>query len=191
MVMVMAIGVLALQGDFEEHLAVLQKLAIEGKEVRSLDDLACVDRLILPGGESTAIGSLLVVTGLGSAIVKRVKRGTLTILGTCAGAILLAKRVQGGLPPGALALMDMTIERNAYGRQVQSFRAELTLDGVPAAHSGVFIRAPKINQVGSGVQVLAQHQGAPVLVREGRMFAATFHPEVEGDTWLHERFLSI
>ena len=166
------IGVLALQGDFAEHIAALQGLEVEAKEVRTVSDLADVQGLIIPGGESTALHLLLQSTGLDANI----QASQLPILGTCAGAILLSD----------LGLLDVDIERNAYGPQIHSVRTEIMMNNqqVPAS----FIRAPKIIRVAPEVEVLATYKGDPVLVRQGNILAATFHTEVTNSTVLHELF---
>lgn len=185
----MIVGVLALQGDFAEHMRVLHSLNLNAQEVRTLDDLAHIDRLIIPGGESTVMSRFLVEEGLMEEIRTRSVNGKLPILGTCAGAILLAKTVTGKNPPQALELMDISVERNAYGTQLDSFAEEIDVVGIGKKRVS-FIRAPKIMNVESDVRVLASHQGAPILVQQGDLLAATFHTEVKGDTWLHELFLN-
>lgn len=257
----MGVGVLAFQGDFAEHLNVLCSLNVEAIEVRSLQDLAKVDGLIIPGGESTVIARFLNETGVGIEIVRRVgkgKKGTegkvgkegssdssdspldreleverlvssesftkaiktaekirrpLAIYGTCAGAIILAKEATGKNAPKPLGLIDITIDRNAYGSQVDSFETEIRVDmrnvivetprrdvstnnirGVSTKQSNIpvaFIRAPKITRVGKDVEVLAKHKGLPVLVRQGNVLAGTFHPEVRGENRIHRLFLDM
>ncbi len=166
----MRIGVLALQGDFAAHLAALPG-AIEVRTAGAIDRL---DLLVIPGGESTAMLKLLEGSGIEAAARRMAARGG-TIFGTCAGAILLAKNVSGPRQP-SWGLIDIDIERNAYGRQIDSFQA--TLD---PPYQGVFIRAPRIRRGGAGVEVMARFEGEPVLVRQGRIFAATFHPEMTDD----------
>jgi 5'-phosphate synthase pdxT subunit len=171
------IGVLALQGNFREHAAVLRRLGAEPVEVRLPEQLEGLDGLVIPGGESTAITRLMRLYGLEEAI--RRFRGA--IFGTCAGMILLDRE--------HLGLVDVAVDRNAYGRQVASFEADLDLDGDPEPLRGVFIRAPRVRDVGSDVEVLAEHDGEPVLLRQGRFLVASFHPELTDDTRVHERFL--
>lgn len=174
-------GVLALQGNFEEHGLILADLKVRSVEVRSASDLAACDALILPGGESTVMMQLLTESGLDREIICRVQDG-MPVFGTCAGAILLSDT--------HLKLMDISVERNAYGRQTESFQTELHLsDGRSIAAS--FIRAPKISRVGEHVETLAVHNGCPVLVRSGSIMAATFHTETEGEIALHRLFLDI
>lgn len=187
----MVIGVLSLQGDFAEHMQVLEDLRVSAREVRTTDDLAMVDRLIIPGGESTVMAKLLWKGGLGDMITKRARANELAIYGTCAGAILLAKTATGKNAPATLGLMDITIERNAYGTQIESFETELLVKGRTAALPVAFIRAPVITTIGKGVDVLAEHEGRPVLVRQGRLLAGTFHPEVRGETAIHKLFLQL
>ncbi len=172
------IGVLAVQGNFREHAAMLRRLGAEPIEVRLPEQLEGVDGLIIPGGESTAIMRLIRLYGLEEAI----RSFGRPLLGTCAGMILLDR--------DHLSLVDIAVERNGYGRQVASFEADLELgDGEPLR--GVFIRAPRVTETGPDVEVLARHDGVPVLLREGRFLVASFHPELTGDTRVHERFLEM
>ncbi|HYY33780.1 MAG TPA: pyridoxal 5'-phosphate synthase glutaminase subunit PdxT [Gaiellaceae bacterium] len=173
------IGVLALQGNFREHVAVLKRLGAEPVEVRKAEQVAGLDGLIIPGGESTAITRLSQIYGLEEAI----RRFQGPVFGTCAGMILLDRE--------HLGLMDIEVARNAYGRQVASFEADLALAGDEEALHGVFIRAPRLAEAGPAVEVLAEYDGEPVLVREGRFLAAAFHPELTDDARVHERFLDM
>jgi pyridoxal 5'-phosphate synthase pdxT subunit len=173
------IGVLAVQGNFREHAAVLRRLGADVVEVRMPDDLAGLDGLVIPGGESTAIGRLIRLYGLEEAI-RRFER---PVFGTCAGMILLDRR--------HLGLVDVEVNRNAYGRQVASFEADLDLNGEAEPLHGVFIRAPRVADVGPDVEVLAELDGEPVLLRQGRFLIASFHPELTDDTRVHERFLDL
>jgi 5'-phosphate synthase pdxT subunit len=175
----MRIGVLAVQGNFREHAAVLRRLGVEPVEVRLPHQLEGLDGLIVPGGESTAIGRLIRLYGLEEAI----RRFTRPIFGTCAGMILLDRE--------HLGLADVSVRRNAYGRQVASFEADLTLAGEDEPLRGVFIRAPEVEDVGADVEVLAALEGTPVLLRDGRVLVASFHPELTDDTRVHERFLAL
>ncbi|HIH16654.1 MAG TPA: pyridoxal 5'-phosphate synthase glutaminase subunit PdxT [Candidatus Diapherotrites archaeon] len=181
------VGVLALQGDFFEHLQTLKKLGVEAAEVRNQEDLAQVQGLVIPGGESTTMSQLLAETGLDQAIRARAKQG-MAVYGTCVRAILLAKKVLNDGGVKGLGLMDISVERNAYGRQVDSFEAELEANGLGKL-KGVFIRAPVIQSVGRGVEVLASLDGKPVLVRQGNLLAGTFHPEIEGEARVHQWFV--
>jgi 5'-phosphate synthase pdxT subunit len=180
------IGVLALQGNVREHTAMLRSLGAEVVEVRRPDQLEGLDGLVVPGGESTAIGRLVRLAGLEEPL--RSFDGAL--LGTCAGMILLARDAVDGRPDQLqLGLADVIARRNAFGRQVSSFEAELELVGEGPPLHGVFIRAPWIEEVGPDVEVLAEWEGHPVLVRQGRVLLAAFHPELTDDTRVHELFL--
>ena len=188
----MKVGVLALQGAFREHAEVLDALGAHVVEVRVPAHLGGIDALFLPGGESTTITKLLDSSGLAEPLRARIADG-LSVFGTCAGLILLARQVEAehGEPyPGTLDALDCVVRRNAYGRQRESFEASLMIDGVEGAFPGVFIRSPVVTSVGATVDVLAAHGDHPVLVRQGRVWAATFHPELSGDLRLHQRFLS-
>ena len=183
----MKIGILAVQGDFEAHGKMLERLGVVPVFVRAPADLTGLNGLILPGGESTTHLKVLTEEGLLDAIKKFAKDGG-AFFGTCAGAILLAREVHGPSQV-SLGLIDMVVERNAYGRQLAS---EVRFGGTKLKHEPlemVFIRAPIIEQVGPGVAVLAEESGRPVLVEQGRSLAATFHPELTADTTLHEYFL--
>jgi 5'-phosphate synthase pdxT subunit len=173
------IGVLAVQGNFREHASVLRRLGAEPVEVRKPEQLEGLDGLIIPGGESTAITRLMRLYGIEDAI--RRFRGP--VFGTCAGMILLDR--------DHLGLVDVAVSRNAYGRQVASFEADLVLAGEDEPLRGVFIRAPRVVEAGPEVEVLAAHDGEPVLLREGRFLVASFHPELTDDTRVHERFLQL
>jgi 5'-phosphate synthase pdxT subunit len=182
----MKAGVLALQGDFREHAAVLAELGASPIEVRTPEDLARVDCLVVPGGESTTIAKLAASSGLVEPIRGRALAG-MPMLGTCAGMIVMAKRVDGGEP--LLGLVDITVLRNAYGRQVDSFEADVTVRGVDHPVRAVFIRAPMVETIGPGVRVLAEYEGHPVVLEEGGLVVASFHPELVGETQLHEYVL--
>jgi pyridoxal 5'-phosphate synthase pdxT subunit len=174
------IGVLALQGNFREHAAVLRRLGADVVEVRKREQLEGLDGLVIPGGESTAIGRLIRIYGLEEAL----RRFDRPVFGTCAGMILLGR-------DGLLGRVDVGVRRNAYGRQVASFEADLDLAGGEPPLRGVFIRAPRVEDVGPGVEVLAELEGEPVLLRDGRYLVASFHPELTNDTRVHERFLEL
>jgi 5'-phosphate synthase pdxT subunit len=190
----MTVGVLALQGDFREHIETLRRIGVQPVEVRLPKHLEAVDRLIIPGGESTVIGRLLTIYNLVAPLRLRAGRD-LAVWGTCAGAILLARTVldmkQGGQP--GLEVMDMAVRRNAYGSQLDSFEQLLDMpalgdDPLP----GVFIRAPQIESVGPTVRVLARlTNGAAVAAQQGRMMATTFHPELTSDDRVHRYFLEL
>jgi pyridoxal 5'-phosphate synthase pdxT subunit len=173
------IGVLALQGNFREHAAALRRLGADVVEVRRPEQVQGLDGLVLPGGESTAIARLMRLYGLEEAVA----RFGGAVLGTCAGMILLDR--------DHLGLVDVRVRRNAYGRQVASFEADVALAEDPAPLRGVFIRAPRVEEVGPDVEVLAEHEGAPVLLRQGRCLVASFHPELTDDPRVHERFLQL
>lgn len=184
------VGILALQGDVAEHARLLRHLGADPVEVRTPRDLGDVAGLVLPGGESPAQSRLLERVGLREAIRRRALEG-MPILGTCAGLILLAQEVTGG-PVQTLELMDITVARNAYGRQRESFEADVWVGawGPPPLRSA-FIRAPVITRVGEGVEVVATVEGRPVLVRQGPWLGASFHPEITGEVRLHRLFLSL
>lgn len=180
------VGVLALQGDFALHAASLARLGQPVREVRSESELDGLNRLIIPGGESATMLKLMERTGLDRAVVGFHERGG-ALFGTCAGLILLARQVTGPEQP-SLGLLDVDVERNAYGRQRESFETDLVWNG-DASFRGVFIRAPRINRIGDGVTVLARVNGDPVLVRGEGILAASFHPELTADDRLHHYFL--
>jgi len=175
----MTIGVLAVQGNFREHVAMLRRLGADAVEVRKPEQLDGLDGLVIPGGESTAFMRLMRLYGLDEAI----RRFAGPVLGTCAGMIVLDR--------AHLGLVDLEVDRNAYGRQVASFEADLPLAGESEPLRGVFIRAPRVRDVGPDVEVLAELDGEPVLLREGRFLVASFHPELTADTRVHERFLEL
>ncbi|HEU4391374.1 MAG TPA: pyridoxal 5'-phosphate synthase glutaminase subunit PdxT [Blastocatellia bacterium] len=179
----MKIGVLALQGDFAAHARMLGRLGAEAVEVRDAASLESVEALVIPGGESSTMLKLITDESLTNPITDFARSGR-PVFGTCAGAILLARRVRNPEQP-SLNLIDIDVARNAYGRQVDSFVAavDTELDGGPL--EAVFIRAPRITGVGPGVEVLASHRGEPVLVRSGSIMAGTFHPELTDDTRVH------
>lgn len=186
----MKVGVLALQGAFREHNEILDALGVDAVEVRTPASLTALDALILPGGESTTIGKLLVTSGLLPTLTEHLAAG-LPTLGTCAGVILLATEVlDGRADQPVLAALDVTVRRNGYGTQLQSFEADLTVTGLAGApFPGVFIRAPHLERTGPDVEVLARHDGRPVLCRQGPVWGSTFHPELSGDLRVHEQFL--
>jgi len=173
------IGVLAVQGNFREHTAALEQLGADTVEVRLPEQLDGLDGLVIPGGESTAITRLMRLYGLEQAIRSFCE----PVFGTCAGMILLDR--------AHLGLIDLEVDRNGYGRQVASFEADLVLKGDAVPLRGVFIRAPRVIAHGPEVEVLATHAGEPVLLRQGRFLVAAFHPELTGDTRVHERFLDL
>jgi 5'-phosphate synthase pdxT subunit len=187
----MRIGVLALQGDFALHARTLEKCGVEAVEVRKPVELNGVDGLIMPGGESTTLLKLIDAWNFAPALEKFHSAGK-PIFGTCAGLIILAREVESP-KQFSLGLIDVTVERNAYGRQRESFEASGTvrLDKDPIQLEMVFIRAPRIRRVGPGVEVLAEHGGEPVMARQDRVLVATFHPELTDSTVVHRYFCDL
>ena len=177
---------LALQGDFREHARVFADAGATPIEVRTAEQLAQVDCLAIPGGESTTIAKLARAYDLVEPLRARAAEG-MPVLGTCAGMIVLATEVLGGEP--LFALMDITVRRNAYGRQADSFEADIEVRGVDHAVRGVFIRAPWIERIGADVEVLATFEDRPVVLEQGTLVVASFHPELVGETGLHEYLL--
>jgi 5'-phosphate synthase pdxT subunit len=191
------IGVLAVQGDFAEHASMLREAGrelgrpVEVKEVRTSKDLEGLDGLIVPGGESTTIGKLLVAYGLEEPIKQAAERG-LPVWGTCAGMILLARDILGGEPDGRIGLMDLAVQRNAFGRQLDSFETDLAFTGLDQPIHAVFIRAPLVERLGERAQALAElPDGRVVAARQGNLVATAFHPELTPDTSLHRWFLGL
>lgn len=183
------IGVLALQGAFREHIYALEALDVRAEAIRLPEQLASCDGLVIPGGESTAISKLMDAYGFYEPIAERAENG-MAVWGTCAGAILIAKHIVDGIEgQRGLDLMDVEVRRNAYGRQVDSFEADLEFAHIGEAFRGVFIRAPWIESVGEGVEVLARQSSHIVAAREGRLLATTFHPELTGDPRIHRYFV--
>lgn len=198
------IGVLAIQGAVSEHIDVLRRLGVDTCEVRTADELEHADGLIIPGGESTTIGHVMKESGADKVFVRRVQGG-MPVYGTCAGAILMAKKVsvpRQGQRVEYFPLMDIEIARNDYGRQVDSFIDEI--DEIASCLTAgrrrytprnnmeaVFIRAPRIKKTGKNVQILAQYRSEPVMCREGNMLISTFHPELTADTRVHEYFINM
>lgn len=181
-------GVLDLQGAVREHLRMLERLGCDAVPVKKTADLEGVEALILPGGESTTLGKLMTRYGLMDAVRTAAEAG-MPIYGTCAGMILLAKDIPGSDQP-RLGLMDITVKRNAYGRQVDSFEADLEIPVIgPPPFRAVFIRAPYVEAVGPGVEVLAEENGHIVAARQGRYLVSAFHPELTDDARLHAYFL--
>lgn len=185
------VGVLALQGAFESHQQRLTDLGVLTRQVRTPRDLAGVDALVMPGGESTTMSKLLVTSGLFDPLALRIAAG-LPVFGTCAGMILLATEVLDGRPDQrSFGAIDVTVRRNGYGRQLDSFETDLEVSGIDGGpFHGMFIRAPKVERVGPGVEVLAEHDGVPVLLRQGAITVASFHPELAGDRRVHAWFVA-
>lgn len=185
------IGVLAFQGGVIEHVEIIRKLGQTAVEIRNPGELSRCDGLIIPGGESTTIGFFLETTGMDKAMTASVLKG-MPVFGTCAGAILLAKNIESNIVPPHLGLLDISIRRNAYGRQVDSFTTELQVPSLGIQDlKTAFIRAPIITKTGPGVEILAKHGEEIVLVRSKNILAATFHPELAGETRLHKAFISL
>ena len=192
------VGVLALQGDVREHARMLAECGVSTQRVRSVEDLASVDALVIPGGESTTMSKLAVDFGLIEPL-RKARASGMPMYGSCAGMIMLADRLEGGRPDQqTIGGIDMTVRRNAFGRQVDSFEADLAmpiLAGAPPVHA-VFIRAPWVEAVGDGVEVLGRVEGGPsagriVAVRQGLLLATSFHPELTGDARVHEYFVDL
>jgi 5'-phosphate synthase pdxT subunit len=183
----MKAGVLALQGDFREHAAMIAACGATPVLVRTPEDLSAVDCLAIPGGESTTMAKLALEHGLVEPLRARASAG-MPVFGTCAGMILMAREVQDGQP--VLSLLDITVRRNAYGRQVDSFESDVDVRGIGPVRA-VFIRAPVVERVGQDVEILAELGGLPILVRQGNLLAAAFHPEIAGDARLHHQLLSM
>lgn len=185
----MQVGVLALQGAFAAHSDCLTSIGVQSIEVRTPEQLSSVDALLMPGGESSTMSQLLESSGLFDPIARRIAEG-MPVFGTCAGMILLASEILDGRSDQRnFAAIDISVRRNAFGRQVDSFEA--TINSSVGDFHGVFIRAPRIERVGAQVEVLGSINDEPVLVRQGNVLAASFHPELSNDARLHEYFVSI
>jgi 5'-phosphate synthase pdxT subunit len=183
------VGVLALQGDVREHLGILDSLDVEAVGVKTPEQLARVDALVIPGGESTTIGKMAVRFGLLDPLRSAIDCD-LPVYGTCAGMILLAGAVTEGDQP-LIGALDVVVKRNAFGRQNESFEADLEIDGLDSTFHAVFIRAPWIEKVGSEVEVLSSVDDHPVMVRQGSILATSFHPELTGDGRIHRMLLEM
>jgi 5'-phosphate synthase pdxT subunit len=184
------IGILGLQGDVAEHARALDEAGAMPVVVKRAAELAEVDALVLPGGESTTISKLLHRFELLEPLIQRARAG-MPLYGTCAGAILMAREIVGDQPiDHQIGVMDISVRRNAYGRQIDSFESDLDVSGLREPFRAVFIRAPVIESIGEGVEVLAEHDGHPVLVRQGHLFASTFHPEMTPDARVHGMFVT-
>jgi 5'-phosphate synthase pdxT subunit len=184
----MPVGVLALQGDFREHALLLNSMGVETRLVRKPEELDSIDALVIPGGESTTIGKLADRFGLLEPLRSIVRSGVPT-LGTCAGLIFLATGTTGPAQVH-LGVLDVVVERNAFGRQVDSFEADLDVTGMADPLHAVFIRAPVIDKAGADVEVLASVENDPVMVRQGNIIATSFHPELTGETRVHKLMLN-
>lgn len=185
----MTIGVLALQGAFRAHILALRSLGYDAVEVRTPAQLAEVDALVMPGGESTTMSMLLESSELFEPLSARLAEG-MPALGTCAGLILLAAEIEDGRPDQrSFGALDISVQRNGYGRQIESFETELHVEGFDSPMPAVFIRAPRVTRTGESVEVLATNDlGEPVIVRSGKVFGTAFHPELSSDTRLHRLF---
>lgn len=182
------VGVLALQGDYHKHRETLKRLGVDPALVRTPDEVRELDGLIIPGGESTTVGKLMRRYGVDEAILEKVEQG-MALYGTCTGLILMAKDIEDS-DQFRLGLLDITIRRNAFGRQIDSFETDLRIDEFgPEPLHAVFIRAPYITEIRDGVQSLAEIDGKSVFVRKGKLLASAFHPELTDDTRMHEYFL--
>jgi pyridoxal 5'-phosphate synthase pdxT subunit len=185
-----AVGVLALQGDFREHRRAFERLGARVVEVRKPEHLEGLHGLVIPGGESTTIAKLMAAYGFDEAIPAYHRAGG-AVWGTCAGAIAIANEIDGHPDQPRLRLLDVTVARNAYGRQVASFETDLRVAGLATPFHGVFIRAPRILRVGEGATAIARLEDDPVAVRGERLLATVFHPELSGDDRVHELFLAL
>jgi 5'-phosphate synthase pdxT subunit len=183
------VGVLALQGAYDAHRRRLESIGVRTRLVRTPDDLGRIDALVMPGGESTTMSHLLATSGLFEPLTSLIA-DDLPVLGTCAGMILLAAEVLDGRPDQrGFGRIDITVRRNGYGRQLDSFETDLDVDGLDRPYHAVFIRAPRVERVGAGVDVLAEHEGVAVLVRDRGCTVSAFHPELTADSRLHELFV--
>ena len=185
------VGVLALQGAFESHETVLRGLGCATQQVRTPDDLAKVNSLVIPGGESTTMSHLLLTSGLFDPLKERLV-DRLPVFGTCAGMILLASHIEDGRPDQrCFSAIDIDVRRNAYGRQIDSFQTDLDVQGIDGDFHAVFIRAPQVVRYGPGVHILARHDDDVVLAREGAVLVASFHPELTHDDRIHRLFIEM
>jgi 5'-phosphate synthase pdxT subunit len=183
------VGVLALQGAFAAHVRALAELGARTREVRTPADLGAVDALVMPGGESTTMSRLLTTSELFEPLAERLAAG-LPVFGTCAGMILLATDVADARPDQrSFGVIDLGVRRNGYGRQVDSFEADLDVKGLDGPFHAVFIRAPVVERVGASIDVLAEHDDSVVMARDGAVFVSSFHPELTADGRLHALFL--
>jgi len=183
------VGVLALQGDFREHQHSLERAGATTRQVRKPHDLESISALVIPGGESTTIGRLATLYGMIDPL-RNVIRGGLPTFGTCAGLIVLAVDAVRDAPP-LLEVLDVVVERNAFGRQNNSFETPIDVAGLDSPHQAVFIRAPRVTKVGSDVEILATHDDQIVMVRQAGIIASAFHPELTDDLRFHEMLLSM
>ncbi len=183
----MKIGVLGLQGDFREHIQVLKKLDVDAVDVRLPEDLEGTSGLVIPGGESTTLRKLLRFSELDQEIIARAKQG-FALFGTCAGMILLSNQIKNDDKTDPLQLIDITVSRNAYGRQIDSFETSIKIKDIGDFHA-IFIRAPQIVSLGECVEALSKHNGVTILARQNNIMVGSFHPEINGDVRLHQYFV--
>lgn len=181
------IGVLSVQGDFFEHIQLLESMGVHGVNIRAVDALEGTSGLIIPGGESTVMSSFMARRGIDKKIKELAKTGY-PVFGTCAGAIVLSKKIEGEKRFKPLGLIDICVKRNSYGRQVDSFETQVKLTQGKDI-KGIFIRAPQITKTGPGVEVLASFEGLPILVKQKNILASTFHPEIAGEKIIHKMFV--
>jgi len=182
------VGVLALQGAFAAHQEVLERIGCVTRQIREPRDIGGLQAIVMPGGESTTMSKLLATSGLFDPVAAAIRDGV-AVLGTCAGMILLASRIEDGrADQSSFGSLDITVQRNAYGRQVDSFETDLQVSGLDEPFRAVFIRAPRVTRVGAA-EVLSRHDGEPVLVRQGKVWAASFHPELSDDDRIHRLFV--
>ena len=187
----MKVGVLALQGAFKLHVQALERLGVEALEVRSLENFDAAEALIIPGGESTTMSFLLESSGIFESLQERSASG-MPILGTCAGMILLSSIITDGRnDQKSLGLIDIEVRRNGYGRQIDSFESDLSIDGFDGSFRGIFIRAPLVETTGEEVEVLAEIDGRPVMCRQDSTIVTSFHPELADDDRIHAEFLEM
>jgi len=185
------IGVLGIQGAIQEHLSTLKKAGVEPTWVKDRKELDSVAALVMPGGESTTMIKLLKRFEMWEALRNRIEDG-MPVLATCAGMILLSKTIENVVNQDSLGVLDISVRRNGYGRQINSFEVDLQIDEIgPEPFRAVFIRAPKIESIGGEVRVLTSYEESPVLIRQGNVLAASFHPELTGDLRIHRYFLKI
>jgi len=186
----MKVGVVAIQGDFEKHIRAFGDIGVEASEIRLPEELDRVERLVIPGGESTTVGLLMQRFGLGAAIKTRAEAG-MPVWGTCMGMIMMAGSVQGRAGQYTLDLLDVEVERNAFGAQVHSFEDLVEIEGIGEAVMGVFIRAPVVVKLGPSVSALGSYRDRVVAVRQGARLGTSFHPELTDDRRLHRYFVEM
>jgi 5'-phosphate synthase pdxT subunit len=187
----MVVGVLSLQGAFIEHIDILNRInGVEGLQVKKKEDIKKIDGLIIPGGESTTIGKLLERHNLLNTLRNMISEG-FPVFGTCAGFILLSKRIENNNEQPLLGILDVTIKRNAFGAQINSMEIDLKIKDFDIPFKGIFIRAPVVKQIGNGVEVLAEVEEGPVFIRQGNILGASFHPELTDDIRVHQMFIDI